>query len=108
MNNIHEMYQLGFRPQDSTETALVKAVNDLLLDSDQGCISLLVLLDHCAAFDTTIHTFLLLLENVIGVKGTAIPWLRSYFTDKYKIVNVDWGLLFHMVWRGLVFCEILL
>lgn len=64
-NSINEMYQLGFRPYQSTETVLVRMVNDLLPASNQGCVSLLVLLDLSVAFDATDHSILInRLENV--------------------------------------------
>uniref|UniRef100_A0A3Q1J4G7 Reverse transcriptase domain-containing protein n=2 Tax=Anabas testudineus TaxID=64144 RepID=A0A3Q1J4G7_ANATE len=89
-NNIHKLYQSGFRPHHSTETALVKVVNDLLLASDQGSVSMLVLLDLSAAFDTIDHSILLhRLENVVGIKGTALSWLRSYLTDHYQYVDLN-------------------
>uniref|UniRef100_A0AAR2KJT6 Reverse transcriptase domain-containing protein n=1 Tax=Pygocentrus nattereri TaxID=42514 RepID=A0AAR2KJT6_PYGNA len=88
-NHLHEKFQSGFRPHHSTETALVKIINDLLLFTAQGNVSLLVLLDLSAAFDTIDHAILLdRLENLVGVTGTALSWFRSYLTDRYQFVNV--------------------
>ncbi|MCJ8729682.1 hypothetical protein PDJAM_G00109140, partial [Pangasius djambal] len=89
-NNIYELYQSGFRPHHSTETALVKVVNDLLLASDQGCVSLLILLDLSAAFDTIDHNILLhRLEKVVRIKGSVLDWFRSYLTDRYQFVDLN-------------------
>ncbi len=83
-NDISEEFQSGFRPCQSTETALVKMTNDLLLASDQGCISLLVVLDLSAAFDTIDHDILIdRLQNYTGIQGQTLRWFRSYLPDPY-------------------------
>uniref|UniRef100_A0A8C1AYS3 Reverse transcriptase domain-containing protein n=1 Tax=Cyprinus carpio carpio TaxID=630221 RepID=A0A8C1AYS3_CYPCA len=89
-NDLYEEFQSGFRPHHCTETALVKITNDLLLASDQGCISLLVLLDLSAAFDTIDHDILMdRLQNYTGIQGQALRWFRSYLSDRYHFVYLN-------------------
>ncbi len=89
-NYIYEDFQSGFRPRHSTETALVKITNDLLLASDKGCISLLVLLDLSAVFDTIDHNILKdRLQNCTGIQGQALRWFRSYLSDRYHFVYLN-------------------
>ncbi len=89
-NDIYEEFQSGFRPRHSTETALVKITNDLLLASDQSCISLLVLLDFSAAFDTIDHDiFIDRLQNYTGIQGQALRWFRFYMSDRYHFVYLN-------------------
>ncbi len=89
-NGICEDFQSGFRPFHSTETALISVTNDLLLSSDRGCISLLVLLDLSAAFETIDHNILLnRLENFVGFSGSALAWFKSYLSDRHQFVAVN-------------------
>ena len=57
--------------------------NDLVRSIDNGHVSLLVLLDLSAAFDTVDHQILLsVLSNRFSVDSTALNWLKSYLADR--------------------------
>ncbi len=53
--NVLDKFQLGFRAGHSTESALLRVVNDLRIISDSGNSTALILLDFSAAFDTIDH-----------------------------------------------------
>ena len=89
-NHLFNPLQSAYRAGHSTETALVKIVNDLLLALDQGKISLLTLLDLSAAFDTIDHGILLdRLQSVFGVRGSALNWFTSYLSRRTQTVSIN-------------------
>uniref|UniRef100_A0A672L323 Reverse transcriptase domain-containing protein n=1 Tax=Sinocyclocheilus grahami TaxID=75366 RepID=A0A672L323_SINGR len=88
-NGYLDNFQSGFRPHHSTETALIKIINDIRLNSESGKISVLVLLDLSAAFDTVDHNILLeRLENLVGLSGMVIKWFRSYLEGRGYYVSI--------------------
>ena len=71
----------------STETALVKVANDILLNMNLQRVTLLVLLDLSAAFDTVDHAILLKrLTTDFGIGGKALEWLSSYLSGRSQRV----------------------
>lgn len=89
LRSIINNFQSGFKPLHSTETALLKVFNDLLLSLDTGNCAILILLDLTAAFDTVDHSILLsCLEHCIGIKGTALSWFRPYLSERSFSVHM--------------------
>ena len=58
-NIIFDKFQSGFRQNHSTETALLRVMNDILMQADKGELSILVLPDLSSAFDTIDHSILI-------------------------------------------------
>ena len=80
-NSAIPSFQSAYRKFHSTETALCKIYNDLVINSCQGRTTLLVLLDLSAAFDTVDHQLLLGDFSACGVRDSALALLESYLTD---------------------------
>ena len=80
--------QSSYREHHSTETALLKVKNDILLSIDRQEVTLLVLIDLSAAFDTIDHRILLeTLEKDFGVIGDTQNRLASYLSErKHRIL----------------------
>ena len=88
-NNLHIPFQSGYKPFHSTETLLVKIVDDLLIAADQQKATVVMMLDLSAAFDTVDHDKLLqVLHSEIGIAGTALKWFRSFITGRHQKVKI--------------------
>ena len=88
-NKLHEGYQSAYRPHHSTETALLRVQNDILVSMEKKEVTLLVLLDLSAAFDTVDHVILLNRLQKIGVTGLSLDWFRSYLSERTQAVVIN-------------------
>jgi len=56
--------------------------------SDSGLLTILILLDLSAAFDTICHTTLLSRLSSIGITSTPLDWFISYFSDRTQFIQL--------------------
>ena len=92
-NDLHSQLQSAYKQQHSTETALLKVKNNILMSMDEQHVTLLVLLDLSAAFDTIHHDKLIdRLESDLGITDNALAWFKSCLSDRFHRVSVNGSL----------------
>ena len=78
-NNLIDVFHSAYRAHHSVEPALLNVHNDLLQAMKCGKITLLVLLDLSAAFDTVDHSILLSrMNSYFGIRSVALDWCSSH------------------------------
>ena len=88
-SNLLPNFQSAYRRNHSTETAILKVVNDIQRSLDDQKEVVLVLLDLSSAFDTLDHSILLdRLHSRYGISDIALKWLISYLRDRSQSVVV--------------------
>ena len=93
VDNVHSLLQSAYKQQHSTDTALLKVKNDILMSMDEQHVTLLVLLDLSAAFDAIHHDKLIgRLESDLGIIDNALAWFKSYLSDRFQRVSVNGSL----------------
>ena len=93
---LHEPLQSAYKLGHSTETALLRVHNDILTNMDGQSVTMLIMLDLSAVFDTIDHRVLLdRMESTIGVTGVPLTWFVSYLSeitirpDQLSSINVQ-------------------
>ena len=73
-----------------TEIALLKITSDALVAADQGMVTVVVLLDYSASFDTVDHAVALeILEKKFGVSPFCLQWFRSHLSGQIFSVTAS-------------------
>ena len=89
-NNLFPVFQSAYRQNHSIETALLKVMNDILLNMNNQCVTLLILPDLSAAFDTVNHdTMLRRLEYSFGIQGKALSKFASYLSGRTQRIMIN-------------------
>ena len=89
INNLNELFQSAYKSCHSTETALIRVKNDIMMAVDGKKAVVLVLFELSAAFDTIDHVVLFSrLENMFGLTGCALQWFRSYLHIRSQSVLI--------------------
>ena len=85
-----DQFQSAYKTAHSTETALLKVINDLLCSIDEGNVTVLTLLDLSAAFDTLDHDILFnRLSFTFGIKNNALNWFKTYLENRNQKVKIN-------------------
>ena len=91
-HSLYPEFQSSYRKNNSTETALVRVTNDILMKMNTQEVTLLVMLDLSAAFDTVNHNILLTrLNEELGIYGVALEWFKSYLANSVVSRKVMFG-----------------
>ena len=84
-----DICQSAYKQLHSTETALVRVNNDILVTLDNHQSVILLLLDLSTAFDTVDHGILLdRLSHRFGICGLALFWFKSYLSNRFQFVEI--------------------
>ena len=91
--NLHGLlpsYQSAYPAFHSCETSLLKLCNDMLWQMEYQEVSVLIVCNLLAAFDTINHqTLIEVLSEYYGVKGTVLKWFESNLENCKFYISIN-------------------
>ena len=88
-NDLFHPLQSGFRKSHSTETVLIRLVDQLLFNLDNDNVTGLVFIDYKKAVDLIDHKLLLSKLRALGVGESRLPLFHDYLNGRCQYVNID-------------------
>ena len=87
-NTLLDTRQSAYRRHHSWETAILYILNSAYLAMDNKKVTLLVLLDLSAAFDSVDHAILSRRLETCGIVNGAHDWIMSYLSNRKQFVSL--------------------
>ena len=81
--------KFGFRKNHSTSLSLIHLINKISSAIDKRESTVGVFLDLSKAFDTLDHQILFTKLEHYGIRGTALQWIKSYFSCRQQFVQFN-------------------
>jgi hypothetical protein len=89
-NSLLSKYQSGFRPKNSTLTALLQMCDEWHQNLDCGKLIGVVFLDIRKAFDSVDHKILLhKMKTQFGLTSIELGWFESYLMNREQVCNIN-------------------
>ena len=89
-SKLFSKFNSAYRKHHSTETLLTKIHSDIMMNMDRQELTLLILLDLSAAFDSICQTKLLkILEHRFKIRKEVLNWLKMYILNRQQKVKVN-------------------
>ena len=83
--------QFGFRPNRSTQEALLSMTRFWHNTMEAGGSNICVFLDLAKAFDSVPHDGVITSLSTAGVTGKLLQWFRSYLENRQQFVAIQGG-----------------
>ena len=88
-NNLQEGSQFAYKKDHNTETMMLGITDEVLRGFDNNMATIVIFLDLSAAFDTIdIDKLLQILNEEMGIGGTALKWFKSFLTGRTQKVKI--------------------
>ena len=88
-NNILSPKQHGFVKNKSCATQLLMCKNEWSKSLDDRSTVDVVYIDFCKAFDSVVHSKLLLKLEQTGIKGTLLTWIKAFLSNRSQKVKIN-------------------
>lgn len=88
-NNLINLDQHGFLPRRSTLTELLECFNDWIQSVQSRSITDVVYLDLRKAFDSVVHSKLLLKCWSYGIRGKVLSFIRAFLSNRLQSVRIN-------------------